>query len=101
VAKHTIAAESGGFKWLSLGRHEVIHDEAGRVLAHILKDASTAPPCPIIAVVGAKEIGRYISAETARAAVEDYMSESRRTTNFNAGKLLDKATREWFEDQTY
>lgn len=60
-------------KWIELGLHQVIADERGKIIASIFVGAATQPKMPIVAMVGNKEIGKFISASTARAAVEKSM----------------------------
>ena len=78
---------SGGYKWIELGIHHVVHDDAGKILGHIIVDAQGARKCPIVAYVDGKQIGTYISAAFAREAVEEAMNTSRQNAGSNAGKI--------------
>lgn len=79
---------SGGFKWLVLGIHHCIFDaDDGRVLGHIITDATNARPLPVRAYVDGKEIGLYINADFAKRAVEETVSAIRRGVYANAGKF--------------
>ena len=94
---------SGGFKWLAIpgGMYMVIADDDGKILAHVMQP----PKNPASAWIGERFIGRYVSNESARLAVEAEMTDVRRYAMNNAGKAftpplpLPLDERAWIEDQ--
>lgn len=77
---------SGGFRWLELGIHQVVANEDGRILCHIIVD-SHARKSPIQAYVDGKMIGMYIDAKSARAACEEAISTKVSLSLMNAGRI--------------
>ena len=94
---------SGGFKWIECGDWQVIIDEAGRILAHVVVGFANQPKRMVAAFVQEKPIGNYLNADFARAAVEEEMSARRRVGIINSARPtvppLPMDERAWIEDQ--
>lgn len=91
---------SGGFKWLEIpgDMYMVIADDDGKIIAYVMQP----PKNPASAYIGDRFLGRYVTNEAARLAVEAEMSEVRRHAVSNSGKAmpapLPMDERAWLEE---
>lgn len=65
------------FKWIELGLHHCVSNECGKVIGYIVVDPPNARKCPVSAYLGNKQLGLYIDAQSAKAAVEQAIENQR------------------------
>lgn len=89
---------SGGFKWIKCGDWEVIIDEEGLILAHVVVGFETQPKRAVSVFIKNAFVGHYLNADFGRAAVEEIMSDKHRAATYDAGKILPMDERAWLEE---